>query len=40
MADFSNTWDSFEDFLGAELNTAIDLIDDNALFPIPLKEEV
>lgn len=34
---FSTVWDSFTDFLADEYNTAIQMIEDNALEPVPLK---
>lgn len=35
--EFITIWESFADYLGDELNTAIDMINNGSLYPIPLK---
>lgn len=36
---FSTIWDSFADFLADECNTALQMIEDEALEPVPMKVE-
>ena len=38
-AEFDTIWESFNDFLGDETDTAIDMIAEDSLNPIPLKLE-
>lgn len=37
--DFTTIWESFADFLADEYNTAVQMVEDNALKPVPLKME-
>ena len=34
---FTTVWESFADYLADEYNTAVSMIEDNALMPVPLK---
>lgn len=36
---FTTVWDSFADFLADEYNTAVQMVEDDALEPVPLKME-
>lgn len=36
---FTTVWDSFADFLADEYNTAIQMVEDDALEPVPMKME-
>lgn len=36
---FTTVWDSFADFLADEYNTAVQMLEDDALEPVPLKME-
>lgn len=36
---FTTVWESFTDFLADEYNTAVQMVEDDALEPVPLKME-